>query len=102
MAPRPDQVRCAAVVHHQSPGCQDRIGWFFAAEAGWTGEPVDREPAKHIVLVWIDPTAPPATPAQEAGAFLGREIYRDSGEVCLDCLANRGTLGLMYCREFDG
>jgi hypothetical protein len=50
----------------------------------------------------FDPTEPPATPAQEAGAFLGREIYRDSGEVCLDCLANRGTLGLMYCREFDG
>ena len=55
-----DQVRCAAVVHHRSPGGQARIGWFFAAEAGWAGEPVNREPAKHSELVWIDPAAPPA------------------------------------------
>ena len=50
----------------------------------------------------FDPAVEPTTPAQEAGAFLAREVYGDCGEVCLDCLANRGTLGLMYCREFDG
>jgi 8-oxo-dGTP diphosphatase len=54
-----DQVRCAAVVHHQNPRGQARIGWFFAAERGWAGEPVNRELAKHAALVWIDPTAPP-------------------------------------------
>ena len=54
-----DQLRCAAVVHHLGPGGQPRIGWFFAAVAGWPGEPVNREPAKHTELVWIDPAAPP-------------------------------------------
>jgi 8-oxo-dGTP pyrophosphatase MutT (NUDIX family) len=55
----PGQVRCAAVVHHRGPGGQARIGWFFAAEPGWAGDPVNREPAKHAELVWIDPAAPP-------------------------------------------
>jgi 8-oxo-dGTP diphosphatase len=56
---RRDQVRCATVLHHQNPWGQARIGWFFAAGPGWTGQPVNREPAKHAELVWIDPTAPP-------------------------------------------
>ena len=56
---RPDQVRCVTVVHHRGPGGQSRIGWFFAAEPGWTGEPVNREPAKHAGLAWIDPAEPP-------------------------------------------
>lgn len=56
---RPGQVRCAAVIHHRGPGGQVRIGWFFAAEPGWAGEPVNREPAKHTELVWVDPAAPP-------------------------------------------
>ena len=54
------QVRCAVVVHHRSPGGQARIGWFFAAEAGWAGEPVNREPGKHSKLAWVDLAAPPA------------------------------------------
>jgi len=57
---RRDQVRCAAVVHHRSPGGQARIGWFFAAEPGWAGEPANREPARHAGLAWADPAAPPA------------------------------------------
>jgi len=44
----PDQVRCAAVVHHRSPAGQARMGWFFAARPGWAGEPVNCEPAKLI------------------------------------------------------
>jgi 8-oxo-dGTP diphosphatase len=56
---RPDEVRCATVVHHRGPGGQVRIGWFFAAEPGWTGEPVNQEPSKHAGMVWIDPAAPP-------------------------------------------
>jgi 8-oxo-dGTP pyrophosphatase MutT (NUDIX family) len=56
---RPDQVRCVTVVHHRGPGGQARIGWFFAAELGWTGEPVNLEPAKHAGLAWIDPAEPP-------------------------------------------
>ena len=56
---QPDQVRCATVVHHRGPSGQARIGWFFAAEPGWTGEPGNQEPAKHAGLVWIDPAAPP-------------------------------------------
>lgn len=46
---RRDQVRCAAVVHHRSPGGQARIGWFFAAE-----------PGRHAGLARADPAAPPA------------------------------------------
>jgi 8-oxo-dGTP pyrophosphatase MutT (NUDIX family) len=54
-----DQLQCAAVVQHRAPGGQTRIGWFFVAAPGWSGEPVNREPAKHTELAWIDPATPP-------------------------------------------
>ena len=44
----------------------------------------------------FDPEQPPADPAQEAGAFLAREVYGDAGELCPDCLASRGRLAMMY------
>ncbi|MDY0269892.1 hypothetical protein [Trichloromonas sp.] len=47
----------------------------------------------------FDPDRPPETPAEEAGAFMARELWDDVGELCPECLANRGTLGMMYCRE---
>lgn len=50
----------------------------------------------------FDPEAAAADPAQEAGAFLARELYGDAGELCPRCLASRGALGMMYCREFYG
>jgi hypothetical protein len=50
----------------------------------------------------FDPEAAAADPAQEAGAFLARELYDDAGDLCPQCLASRGTLGMMYCREFYG
>ncbi len=50
----------------------------------------------------FEPEQPPVTPDQEAGAFLAVELYGDSGQLCLDCLANRGRLGMMYCTEFYG
>jgi 8-oxo-dGTP pyrophosphatase MutT (NUDIX family) len=56
---QPGQLRCAVVIHHRSPSGQARLGWFFAAEPGWAGDPVNREPTKHAELVWIDPGAPP-------------------------------------------
>lgn len=49
----------------------------------------------------FDPEEPLDDPAQEAGAFLARELWGDAGELCPKCLANRGMLGMMYCREFD-
>jgi ADP-ribose pyrophosphatase YjhB (NUDIX family) len=55
----PDQVRCATVVHHRSPGGQTRIGWFFTADPSWIGDPVNREPGKHSGLMWIDPAMLP-------------------------------------------
>jgi 8-oxo-dGTP pyrophosphatase MutT (NUDIX family) len=55
---QPGQIRCAVVVHHRGPGGQTRVGWFFAAEPGWAGEPVNREQAKHSGLEWIDPAVP--------------------------------------------
>ena len=48
----------------------------------------------------FDPEEPLDDPAQEAGAFLARELWGDAGDLCPRCLANRGTLGMMYCREF--
>lgn len=47
----------------------------------------------------FDPSIPPSEPAEEAGAFLAREKYGDAGELCLDCLAARGTLAMMYGGE---
>jgi hypothetical protein len=49
----------------------------------------------------FDPAAAANDPAQEAGMFLARELYGDAGELCPSCLASRGVLGMMYCREFD-
>jgi hypothetical protein len=49
----------------------------------------------------FDPTLPVTDPAVEAGLFLAREFYGDGTELCQECLASRGRLGMMYCREFD-
>jgi rubredoxin len=49
----------------------------------------------------FDPEQPPGDPSQEAGAFLARELWQDAGELCPVCLASRGTLGMMYCRELS-
>jgi hypothetical protein len=46
--------------------------------------------------------APPASPAEEAGAILAAERYGDTGALCPTCLASRGTLAMMYCPEFHG
>jgi 8-oxo-dGTP pyrophosphatase MutT (NUDIX family) len=51
---QPGQLRCAVVVHHRSPSGQERLGWFFTAAHGWAGNPVNREPAKHAELLWVD------------------------------------------------
>jgi hypothetical protein len=47
----------------------------------------------------FDPALTPATPEEQAGAFLARERYGDLGQVCLRCLASRGQLAMMYPRE---
>jgi hypothetical protein len=43
--------------------------------------------------------APPASPAEEAGAILATECYGDAGALCCDCLASRGILAMMYGTE---
>lgn len=50
----------------------------------------------------FDPGQKPENPSQEAGAFLAEALWQDAGELCPTCLANRGLLGMMYCREFTG
>jgi hypothetical protein len=50
----------------------------------------------------FDPEAAGADPAEEAGRFLARELYGDADDLCPACLASRGILGMMYCREFYG
>jgi len=49
----------------------------------------------------FDPARQPTDPAEQAGDFLAREVFADAGRLCLQCLANRGRLGMMYLREFD-
>jgi len=49
----------------------------------------------------FDPDRQPSDPAEQAGLFLARELYDDAEQLCLQCLANRGRLGMMYLREFD-
>jgi len=42
---------------------------------------------------------PVSSPAEEAGALLAAEQYRDAGALCRDCLASRGILAMMYGPE---
>ncbi len=49
----------------------------------------------------FDPDEQVNDPAVEMGAFLGENVLRDGEELCPRCLANRGMLGMMYCRNFD-
>ena len=49
----------------------------------------------------FDPAQVLTDPAAEMGAFLAKDMYGDSGELCPQCLANRGQLAMMYMREFD-
>jgi len=50
----------------------------------------------------FDPDTPLDDPSEQAGLFLARELYDDADELCPQCLANRGKLGMMYCTEFYG
>jgi len=49
----------------------------------------------------FDPAQEATAPAEQAGAFMARELYGDADQLCLQCLANRGRLGMMYLHEFD-
>ncbi len=44
----------------------------------------------------FDPDQPPVAPDQLAGHMLAEQDYGDAGELCLDCLASRGRLAMMY------
>lgn len=46
-------LRVALVMQHSAPGEQPRMGWFFEADAGAGGEPVNAEPAKCSQLGWF-------------------------------------------------
>lgn len=37
----------------------------------------------------------------EAGAWLAEEVWRDGGELCLQCLENRAKLAMMYLHEHN-
>ena len=62
------------------PG-QARLGWFFTAEDGWAGDPVNREPSKHAELVWIDPGAPP--PDMVAYTWAGLTAWRSGAQFAV-------------------
>jgi len=44
----------------------------------------------------FDPDQQPTEPAQVAGQLLAEQDYGDAGQLCLDCLASRGRLAMMY------
>ncbi|WP_329069781.1 methyltransferase domain-containing protein [Streptomyces sp. NBC_01429] len=48
----PGDLRVALVMQHRGPAGAPRIGWFFEAEYGAGGEPVNREPHKCSGLSW--------------------------------------------------
>ncbi|HET6858630.1 MAG TPA: NUDIX domain-containing protein [Streptomyces sp.] len=48
----PDHLRLVSVVHHKQSDTGERIGFFFEATE-WTGDPVNREPAKCLGLEWF-------------------------------------------------
>ncbi|MWA07692.1 NUDIX hydrolase [Streptomyces sp. BA2] len=48
----PDHLRLVHVVHHRQNDAMERIGFFFVATE-WSGEPVNREPAKCLGLEWF-------------------------------------------------
>ncbi|MEE1740191.1 NUDIX domain-containing protein [Streptomyces sp. BE147] len=48
----PADLRMVHVVHHRQSEDVERIGVFFEATA-WSGEPVNREPAKCLGLEWF-------------------------------------------------
>jgi len=48
----------------------------------------------------FNPDDAPASAAEEAGKIMAAELFGDVGDLCPTCLAGRGTLGMMYCREF--
>lgn len=37
----------------------------------------------------------------EAGEWLAEEVWRDTGELCPQCLENRARLAMMYCHELN-
>ncbi len=37
-----------------------------------------------------------ATMFSEAGDWLSEEVWKDSGELCMQCLENRAKLAMMY------
>ena len=49
----------------------------------------------------FDPEKKGNDPAVEMGEFLGANVLKDGEELCPTCLANRGMLGMMYCRNMD-
>lgn len=44
----------------------------------------------------FDPAQLPTEPAQLAGQLLAEQDYADAGQLCLNCLASRGRLAMMY------
>ncbi|MFM9367922.1 methyltransferase domain-containing protein [Streptomyces sp. Da 82-17] len=48
----PEDLRVALVMQHRGPGAAPRIGWFFEADHGAGGTPVNREPGKCSELGW--------------------------------------------------
>lgn len=48
----------------------------------------------------FDPAAG-RTAFAEAGEWLAGEVWKDAGELCPQCLENRGKLAMMYFHEMN-
>lgn len=40
-----------------------------------------------------------SSPFAEAGEWLSDDLWKDSGELCRQCLENRGRLAMMYLHD---
>ena len=41
------------------------------------------------------------TAFSEAGEWLAKDVWGDSGSLCIQCLESRGRLAIMYLHEFN-
>lgn len=75
---RPEDVRVTTVMQHAAPSGAFRVGWFFEAEYGAGGEPVNAEPHKCAELGWhpLRELPPDLVAYCRAGLIAYREGHR--------------------------
>jgi SAM-dependent methyltransferase len=99
----PDELSAALVMQHRAPHGTARIGWFFTADYGSGGEPVNREPDKCSELGWYRLDALPddmvaycraAIDAYRAGQPFLLHLHRSGDSIAHDPAGPRRAVPL--------